>query len=74
MLLPGASFPVVCVSRQRRGIQYQAWGNAPGFMEAQTSALKARFTAGQVQKLDESRFQRLFTGQSNSWGDAPGYG
>jgi hypothetical protein len=43
-------------------------------MEAQTSALKARFTAGQVQKLDESRFQRLFTGQSNSWGDAPGYG
>jgi len=39
-------------------------------MEAQTSALKARFTADEVQKLDESRFQRLLMGQSNSWGDA----
>jgi len=41
-------------------------------MEAQTPALKARFTFGLVQKLDESRFQRLFTRASTSWGDAPG--
>jgi len=36
-------------------------------METQTSALKARFTAAQVQSWIESRFQRLFTWQSNSW-------
>jgi hypothetical protein len=27
---------------------------------------------GQAQDMDESRFQRLFAGQSNPWGDAPG--
>ena len=32
------------------------------FVEAQTRALKARFTFSRVRKLDESRFQRLFTG------------
>jgi len=41
-------------------------GQRPRIHEAQTSALKARFTAEQVKKLAELRFQRLFTGQSNS--------
>jgi hypothetical protein len=34
-------------------------GRRPRIHEAQTSALKARFTAEQVQKLDELCFQRV---------------
>jgi hypothetical protein len=53
-----------------------AWGNAPGSVEVLSSALRARFTfaksAIENRLLDETRFQRLFTGRSNSWGDAPG--
>jgi REP element-mobilizing transposase RayT len=36
----------VCVWRQRRGIHLEAWGSAPGFVEPQSPALKARFTSG----------------------------
>jgi hypothetical protein len=53
-----------------------AWGNAPGSVEVLSAALKARFTfaksAIENRLLDETRFQRLFTGRSNPWGDAPG--
>jgi hypothetical protein len=34
--------------------------NAPGLLEIQTPALKARFTFPPSEKLNESRFQRLF--------------
>jgi hypothetical protein len=35
------------------------------------SAESAIHQPTKLQKLDESRFQRLLMGQSNSWGDAP---
>ena len=45
---------------------FLASGNAPGFLEAVSPALKARFTfaasAIENQLLDEMRFQRFFTG------------
>jgi hypothetical protein len=36
-----------------------AWGNAPGLLKRQTSAMKARFIADQARRVGESRFQRL---------------
>ena len=47
-------------------------GQRPRIHEAKTSALKARFTAEQVKKLDELRFQRLLRGNQIPGGDAPG--
>jgi hypothetical protein len=44
-----------------------AWGNAPGSVEVLSSALKARFTFAK-----SAIENRLLTGRSNSWGDAPG--
>jgi len=41
-------------------IQTEACGNAPGFWETVTAALKARLTFSQLGRLDETRFQRLF--------------
>src|SRR5215470_4184765 len=56
-------------------VSFLAWGNAPGSVEALLPALKVRFTfaksAIENQLLDETRFQRLFTGLSNSWGRCP---
>jgi hypothetical protein len=53
-----------------------AWGDAPRPVEALSAALKVRFTfttcAIENQWLDETRFQRLFTGLPNSWGAALG--
>jgi len=41
-------------------------GKAPGFLEIQTPALKARFTFRRPKSWIESRFQRLFTRTLNS--------
>jgi hypothetical protein len=59
-------------SAKGRAFNLEPGAMPPGFMEAQTPALKARFIFGLVQKLDESRLQRLFARALNSWGDAPG--
>jgi hypothetical protein len=54
---------------------FRAWGNAPGFLDGVSRALKVRFivaaTAIKNQLLDESRLQRFFTRLSESWGRNP---
>jgi hypothetical protein len=62
---PVAAFAVtpVCIYRRRRYFTISL-GHRPRNLIARKQALKARFTFGQVQKLDESRFQRLAFGPS----------
>jgi hypothetical protein len=60
------------IQRQRRASNLEPGATLQGSVETQTPAVKAQFSFQHVQKLDESRFQCLFTRESNSRGDAPG--
>jgi hypothetical protein len=51
--------PTPCLAPKARHA-IPAWGNAPGFVNAQTSALKARLTGSCDGQADESRLQRSY--------------
>jgi len=50
-------------------IHFIAWGTAPGFSESE--AVSAESATHLVASI-ESRFQRFHSGQSITWGGAPG--